>query len=284
MAWHRESTRARRPCHSFSMASDILNEILAAKRVRVTAAQTALPLDRLRGQVRNSGRATQSHALSAVLSNKSGINVIAEFKRRSPSKGVIRADADPAGRAREYERGGAAAISVLTEEDFFDGSIDDLRAVREAVALPILRKDFVFDEYQVWESLAAGADALLLIVSALTDDKLRTLRELTEDEIGMDALVEVHSGAELQRAVAAGAKLIGVNNRDLRTFNVSLTTSEQLARAAPPDSILVSESGLRTHDDLLHLRELGFQGFLIGETLMQSARAEQALSSLLNGG
>ena len=143
---------------------------------------------------------------------------------------------------------------------------------------------FTLDEYQVWESMAAGADALLLIVSALTDDKLRTLRELTEDEIGMDALVEVHSGAELQRAVAAGAKLIGVNNRDLRTFNVSLTTSEQLARAAPPDSILVSESGLSTHDDLLHLRELGFQGFLIGETLMQSARAEQALSSLLNGG
>jgi len=261
------------------MNSDILSTILTARKARLAAAQRVQSLEQLRRQLTDSS--PRPHALASALANSSRTNIIAEFKRRSPSKGVIREHAEPASLAREYERGGAAAISVLTEEDFFDGSLADLRAVRETVRLPILRKDFIFDEYQVWESAVAGADALLLIVSMLDDEELRSLRRLTEDELGMDALVEVHSAAELQRALAAGAKLIGVNNRDLRSFVVSLKTSEELARLAPPGTMLISESGLRSRSDLLRLQELGYRGFLIGETLMGSEDAEKELRSLV---
>ena len=160
------------------MATNILADIIAARKQRVAAAKKAMPLEQLREQAVNLRLAAKPHALSSALNDSRRVNIIAEFKRRSPSKGVIRADADPVGIARDYERGGAVAISVLTEEDYFDGALDDLRAVREEVALPILRKDFVFDEYQVYESAAAGADALLLIVAALTDAQLRSLREL----------------------------------------------------------------------------------------------------------
>ena len=261
------------------MGFDILSTILRARKARLEAAQRVQSLEQLRRQLSDSS--PQPHALASALANSSRVNIIAEFKRRSPSKGVIREHAEPASLAREYERGGAAAISVLTEEDFFAGSLADLRAVREAVRLPILRKDFIFDEYQVWESAVAGADALLLIVSMLADEELRSLRRLTEDELGMDALVEVHSAAELQRALAAGAKLIGVNNRDLRSFEVSLKTSEELAAWAPPGTMLISESGLRSRGDLLRLQELGYRGFLIGETLMRSDDAEKELRSLV---
>ena len=211
-----------------------------------------------------------------------GLAAIAEFKRRSPSKGFIRKEADPAGMAREYERGGAAAISVLTEEDYFAGSLADLRIVRRTTRLPLLRKDFIFDEYQVYEAAAAGADALLLIAAALSDEQLTALRQTTEDELKMDAFVEVHTGDELQRAIAAGAKLIGVNNRDLRTFSVSLETSVQLADDAPPELLLVSESGLNTAADLQRLAAHGFKGFLIGETLMRAAEPAEMLRSLVD--
>src|SRR5205814_8328513 len=164
------------------------------------------------------------------------INIIAEFKRRSPSKGFIRKDADAATVAGQYERGGAAAISVLTEEDYFSGSLQDLREVRQTTQLPILRKDFVFEEYQVFESAAAGADAILLIVSSLDDVTLRRLRMLAEDELQMDVLVEVHTRDEMKRALAAGASLVGVNNRNLGTFEVTLDTSIQMA-ALVPDSL-----------------------------------------------
>ena len=153
--------------------------------------------------------------------------------------------------------------------------------MRAAVAVPILRKDFVFDNYQVWESAAAGADAVLLIVALLDDEELRSLRLLAEDDLGMDALVEVHSEEEMQRALAAGARLIGVNNRDLRTFEVSLATSERLARLAPSGTMLISESGLGSRADLLRLREQGYRGFLIGETLMRSEDAQHELRSLM---
>src|SRR5438094_837360 len=170
----------------------------------------------------------------------------------------------------------AAAISVLTEEDSFAGSLDDLRATREATSLAILRKDFIFDEFQVYESAAAGADALLLIVAALNDETLERLRRITEDELGMDALVEVHTQDELARALGIGARLIGVNNRDLRTFEVSTATSAQLVRSAPEDAILVSESGLNP-ESVRKLRAVGYKGFLVGEALMRAGNPETAL-------
>jgi len=168
-------------------------------------------------------------------------------------------------------------MSVLTEEDYFAGSLDDLRAVKSTVELPVLRKDFIVDEYQVYESAAAGADAILLIVAALDDESLLQLRRLAEDELHMDALVEVHTSDEMRRAAACGAKLIGVNNRDLRTFEVSLETSLSLAREAPPNAVLISESGLNSAADLQRLYEAGYRGFLIGETLMCAEDAKQAL-------
>jgi indole-3-glycerol phosphate synthase len=167
----------------------------------------------------------------------------------------------------------------LTEEDYFDGSLADLRAVKSAVKRPVLRKDFIFEEYQVYESAAAGADAILLIVAALDDETLLRLRRLAEDELQMDALVEVHTSDELRRAAASCATLIGVNNRDLRTFNVSLETSVELAREAPRGALLISESGLHSSSDLQRLRDAGYHGFLIGETLM---RAEDPTDMLRN--
>jgi indole-3-glycerol phosphate synthase len=208
-----------------------------------------------------------------------GINVIAEFKRRSPSKGMIREGANPIEIARAYQAGGAIAMSVLTEEDYFDGSLDDLMQVKATVDLPVLRKDFVVEEYQIYESAAAGADAILLIVAALDDELLARLRRLAEDELQMDALVEVHTSEEMKRAVACGAKMIGVNNRDLRTFEVSLDTSLRLAREAPADALLISESGLNNAADLQRLYEAGYRGFLIGETLMRADDPAAALRS-----
>ena len=251
---------------------DVLTEIISRKRERVAIAKE-------RASLENVQRRENSHALRAAL-RAEGINVIAEFKRRSPSKGVIRADANLKEMVQSYEAGGAIGISVLTEEDYFDGSLDDLRTVKTTVDLPVLRKDFVFDEYQIYESAAAGADAILLIVAALDDEVLSRLRRVAEDELGMDALVEVHTSEEMSRAVDSGATLIGVNNRDLRTFEVSLQTSLSFAREAPSGALLISESGLRGPDDLRRLREAGYHGFLIGETLMRADNPEQALREL----
>ena len=213
-------------------------------------------------------RSAKSHALREALSNIERVNIIAEFKRRSPSKGAIRENADASTVARSFQAAGAAAVSVLTEEDYFAGSLADLRAIREVVSIPVLRKDFIVDEFQIYEAAAAGADALLLIVAALDDETLARLLRLTEAELGMDALVEVHTREEMSRAVANGAKLIGVNNRDLRTFEVSTETSLELARHAPPDTILVSESGL-SPSDARRLQAVGYKGFLVGERLMR---------------
>jgi indole-3-glycerol phosphate synthase len=260
---------------------DILKEIIAKKAERVAEAKARVPLDRLRETASAVRCAAASHALFQSLSAESTINVIAEFKRRSPSKGSIRANADPAAIAMAYQQGGAVAMSVLTEEDHFSGSFGDFATVRQTTTMPLLRKDFIFDVYQVYETAAAGADALLLIVAALTDTQLSDLRSVTEDEFGLDALVEVHDSNELKRALAAGARLIGVNNRDLRSFAVSLETSMMLAREAPSDVLLISESGLHSHDDLLRLREAGYQGFLIGESLMRAADPAAALKTLI---
>jgi indole-3-glycerol phosphate synthase len=260
---------------------DILTEIIAKKKERLAAAKIVKPERVLRQEAIAARHVAVPHALIGALDQNARVNIIAEFKRRSPSKGVICADADPAATARDYERGGAVAVSVLTEQDFFDGSLDDLRVVREVVSLPILRKDFIVDQYQVYESAAAGADSLLLIVAALDDASLAHLRRITEDELGMDALVEVHTSEELKRALACDAKLIGVNNRDLRTFNVSLETSIELAREAPADVVLISESGLNTRADLLKLQSHGYRGFLMGESLMRANNVEATLRVLI---
>jgi indole-3-glycerol phosphate synthase len=255
---------------------NVLSEIIGKKRERLAVAKELVPLETMQRQAEEVRSGAKSHALSAAL-RTDGINIIAEFKRRSPSKGVIRADASLKEIVQGYEAGGAVGISVLTEEDYFAGSLEDLRTVKTTVALPVLRKDFVFEEYQVYEYAAAGADAILLIVAALDDETVSRLRQLAEDELGMDALVEVHTSEEMKRAASSGATLMGVNNRDLRTFEVSLETSLSLAREAPPECLLISESGLRPPDDLKPLREAGYHGFLIGETLMRADNPEQAL-------
>src|SRR5215213_2206016 len=255
---------------------NILTEIITKKRERVIAAQEIVPFDQVRRHAQEG-----THALRSAL-QAPGINIIAEFKRRSPSKGTIRANANLTEIVQSYEAGGAVAISVLTEEDYFDGSLNDLRAVKSAVKLPVLRKDFVFEDYQVYESVAAGADAILLIVAALDDETLSRLRRLAEEELNMDALVEVHTSDEMSRANAAGATLIGVNNRDLRTFTVSLETSVALASEAPREALLISESGLHSSADLQRLRDAGYHGFLIGETLMRADDPAVMLRNLRN--
>lgn len=259
---------------------NVLLEIIAKKRERVAAAKEMVPTEKMRRLASEVRSKATPHAFIDALRSED-INIIAEFKRRSPSKGTIRADANLVEIVQSYERGGAAAISVLTEEDYFDGSLDDLRNVKATVSSPALRKDFVFEDYQVYESAAAGADAILLIVAALNDETLEHLRRLAEDELGMDALVEVHTSDELKRAAACGAKLIGVNNRDLRTFEVSLNTSLSLASQMPSESVAVSESGLHSSNDLQRLHEAGYHGFLIGETLMRADNPEEALRKLL---
>ena len=262
---------------------DFLTRIIERKRVRLAKAMSLRTLAEVREEAVSVRGESRGHALRAALEGETAFNVVAEIKRASPSLGDIRRDATPAAIAREYEAGGAAAISVLTEEDYFSGSLEDLREVRAATSLPLLRKDFIFDEWQLYEAAAARADALLLIVAALDDATLGRLRRITEDELGMDALVEVHTSAELRRAALCGATTIGINNRNLHTFEVSLETSVELMEHAPPDALLVSESGLRTHADLRRLKSLGYRGFLIGETLMRAGDPAEALRSLSAG-
>lgn len=259
---------------------NVLLEIIEKKRGRVAEAKKKVSLEEIRPLAADARGKAIPHAYINAL-RLAGINIIAEFKRRSPSKGLIRGDANLVEIVQSYEAGGAAAISVLTEEDYFAGSLDDLRNVKATVSLPVLRKDFVFEEYQVYESAAAGADAILLIVAALDDETLLDLRRLAEDELRMDALVEVHTSEELKRAAACGAKLIGVNNRDLRTFEVSLNTSLSLASQMPAESVAISESGLHSSNDLQRLHQAGYRGFLIGETLMRTDNPEEALRNLL---
>jgi indole-3-glycerol phosphate synthase len=226
-------------------------------------------------------RADPHRLLRALDSDSQRPKIIAEFKRRSPSAGIIRDDSTVNEIVHCYERGGACAISILTDEEYFGGSIVDLRAARSSADLPLLRKDFIIDPIQIFEAALAGADAVLLIVAALDDHLLTELRALAEEELGLDALVEVHTSEELRRALNAGARIIGVNNRDLRTFRVSLDTSERLITETPRDKIMISESGLQSADSLLRLRKVGFRGFLIGEALMGAPNPETALRNLI---
>ena len=205
--------------------------------------------------------------------------VIAEVKKASPSKGILAVDFDAARIAAAYQTGGAAALSVLTDEHFFQGSLSDLVAARAAVKVPVLRKDFTLDPFHVYEAAAHGADAILLIAALLDAGRLRDLRELAES-LGMAALVEVHDGEELYPAVLSGARIIGVNNRDLRTFQVRLETSLLLAERIPGDAIKVSESGIHSHADIARLQAAGYSAFLVGEQLMKAGDPAQALREL----
>jgi indole-3-glycerol phosphate synthase/phosphoribosylanthranilate isomerase len=261
--------------------TNFLGNIVERKRAHLERLQAHASIASLRALAFAAREGACRHALRRALKTNTGTNVIAEIKRASPSKGEIRQSVVAEEMAREYCRGGAVAVSVLTEEDYFYGSLDDLRAVREAVNVPVLRKDFIIDEFQIYETAEAGADALLLIATILSDDQLCRFRRITEEELGMDALVEVHSSEELRRAQQSGATLIGVNNRNLGTFEVSLDVSMKLAREAPEGAILVSESGLSSGHDLRKLRELGYKGFLIGEALVRATDPAAALQSLL---
>jgi indole-3-glycerol phosphate synthase len=270
------------------MMANILSEILDRKR-EVVARLRADPASRDLRERALAIRANATHLLLRALvgTPRCGVRsaqraeptfkIIAEFKRRSPSTGTIRNDLSATDVATRYERGGACAISVLTDEQYFGGSILDLSAIRAITALPLLRKDFIIDEIQIYEAAVVGADAVLLIAAALDDAPLAKLRATAEDELGLDALVEVHTSQELRRAVSAGARLIGVNNRDLRTFRTSLEASERLIAEAPRGRIMISESGLQAPKLLRHLRALGFRGFLIGEALMRAPDPEAAL-------
>ena len=264
------------------MTANILSEILERQRRIVARVRT----DRTFRHCRERALAVRTHTsphrlVRALDSNSRGPKIIAEFKRRSPSAGTIRTDLSPAEVAGCYERGGACAISVLTDEEYFGGSLADLAAIRASTGLPVLRKDFIIDAMQIYEAAASGADAILLIAAALDDAMLVTLRATAEDELGLDALVEVHTSEELRRGVTAGARIVGVNNRDLRTFRTSLETSERLVAERPRGTIMISESGLQTAESLHHLHVLGFHGFLIGETLMRATDPEKALRDLI---
>jgi indole-3-glycerol phosphate synthase len=254
----------------------ILDRIVAARRESVAHRKRVLPDVALKFAVQ---KQHPPRDFAAALS-RPGSNVIAELKKASPSLGLIRENYQPAPIARGLEAAGATALSVLTEEEFFQGSLADLKEVKKAVSIPILRKDFIVDSWQVWEARAAGADSFLLIVAVLSDDLLSELLALGR-ELGMEPLIEVHSRGELERANAAGAKIIGVNNRDLRDFKVSLQTSLDLIQEIPESVVAVSESGLHRREDLQRLQSAGFDAFLIGERLMKQPDPAAGLKELL---
>jgi len=259
--------------------SDILDKIVAVKRDEISLARRARDLPSLRRDAESLGGQRDFIGGLCAKIAAGGAGVIAEIKKASPSKGVMRLDFDPAAIARSYAAHGAACLSVLTDADFFQGSEAFLDAARSACELPVLRKDFTIDPYQVYEARAIGADCVLLIVAALGDAALVELALLAA-ELDLDVLVEVHDEEELERALAIPAPLIGVNNRDLRTFETSIETTLRLAPSIPYDRLLVTESGIRTPDDVARLRAEGIEAFLVGETFMRAADPGAALAKL----
>lgn len=254
----------------------ILDEIIRARTKRVIEARRAVSLEAV---AHAAALRTNFRSFGAAL-GAGGLQVIAEMKKASPSAGLLRREYDCGGIARAYEAAGAAALSVLTEEDYFQGSLDHLREARAAAGLPVLRKDFIVDEYQVYESIAAGADALLLIVAALADAALRALIALC-GHLKIAALVEVHTEEELGRALEAGGRIIGVNNRSLKTLEVNLRTSFTLREKIPASCLAVTESGIHCAKDLQELSRAGFHAALIGEWFMRSNEPGRALTDLL---
>ncbi|MCU0588731.1 MAG: indole-3-glycerol phosphate synthase TrpC [Syntrophobacteraceae bacterium] len=258
---------------------DILERIVAHKRLEVEEACGRASEAHLRREAEMPGpRRDFFGRLSQP--GPHGVNIISEIKRGSPSKGILREDLDAEATARAYERGGAAALSVLTDRSFFLGGPEDLRAARAAVALPVLRKDFIVSTYQIYESAVMGADAILLIVRVLTREFLKDALDLAR-ELKIDVLVEVHALPELETATTAGARLIGINNRDLRTFRTDIQTSVDLARHRSPGQVLVAESGIHSRDQIERLLHAGIHNFLIGESLVRAENTEAFLASLL---
>ncbi|MBK6722096.1 MAG: indole-3-glycerol phosphate synthase TrpC [Acidobacteria bacterium] len=260
------------------MSTTFLQKVTAEARERVAQSREFGYFAKLQKQAEQNREEREPHAFHAGLSRSDRTNIIAEIKRASPSKGVIRGEIDVAKLARSYAAGGAAAISVLTETKHFDGSISDLVTATRTIDIPVLRKDFIVDEYQIVEAAASGASAILLIVAALSVEELRGLHA-TATEFGLDVLVEIHDAAEMQTAIEIGATIIGVNNRDLHSLEVSLDTSRQLIEHRPEGVLMVSESGISTLDEINELKALGFNGFLIGETLMRSGNPSETLAS-----
>jgi len=250
--------------------SDILQRILAVKAEEVAAAQAVLPLALLKAQAREAAPARDfAGALRAKIAAGRAA-VIAEVKKASPSKGVLREQFDPAAIAASYERHGAACLSVLTDRQFFQGALDDLKAARGACALPVLRKDFMVDSYQVYEARAAGADCILLIVAALEPGRMAELEGIAL-ELGMAVLVEVHDGSELDAALRLRTPLLGINNRNLRTFETTLDTTLGLLGRVPPDRLVITESGILKPEDVQRMRARQVHGFLVGEAFMRAA-------------
>ena len=255
----------------------VLSRIIESRRAEVGRRKRIMPEPVLRIAA---GKAGAPRDFGGALA-RDKVNVIAEIKKASPSAGVLRRDFEPAALARAFEGTGAAAISVLTEEENFQGALAHLRDARAAVGLPVLRKDFIVDAWQVWEARAANADSFLLIAAALGNETLVELLALGR-ELGMEPLVEVHTADELERVLTAGARTIGVNNRNLHTLEVRVETSLELIEMIPQDCIAVSESGLRSTEDLRQLRAAGFDAFLIGESLMREADPGAALQRLID--
>jgi indole-3-glycerol phosphate synthase len=254
----------------------VLDRILESRRAAVEHRKSVLPETALKYGAK---AASPVRDFPAALS-RNALNIIAELKPASPSRGVIRDPFDPIALGQSLAAAGAAALSVLTEPEFFGGSLKNMRDARKEIVTPVLRKDFIMDSWQVWESRANDADSFLLIVAALNDPALRELIDLGR-QLGMEPLVEVHTKAELDRALAAQARIIGVNNRDLKTLDVRVETSLELIDLIPDDRIAVAESGLSTNADLVRLRSAGFDAFLVGEHLMRAADPAAALTNLL---
>ncbi len=260
-------------------SSDILQEILAHKAKEIKARRAAHPLEEIKQRL---SEAPPPRGFAAAIHRRiaeRGLAVVAELKRASPSRGVIRLDYQPASHARAYEKAGAACLSVLTDEQCFQGTDAHLEEARSACALPVLRKDFVIDAYQVYEARALGADCILLIVAVLTDGELRELASLAE-ELGMDVLIEVHNREELERGLMLRLPLIGINNRDLHTFKTDLQTTLHLLLDMMPDRTVVTESGVHTPEDVALLRRHGVNAFLVGEALMTAPDPGEKLKAL----
>lgn len=258
------------------MPAAILDKIITDKKLELEQGRRSLPLSALKERI--SRRTAPLDFATAIKGDK--IRLIAEVKKASPSKGLLCPDFDPVALARTYAQNGAAAISVLTEVNHFQGSLDYLAAIREAVNIPLLRKDFIFDEYQVYESAAFGADALLLIMAVLESEQLGELLAMSRS-LGLGCLVEVHDEAELMTALLAGAQIIGINNRDLNTFEVDTNTTRRLRRLVPQENIVVSESGIHTRDDMKKMKECKVDAVLVGEALVTAGDIPAKMKELM---